>query len=144
LPESSNLFRCADIVFRTPPKEFFIAGKFLFGTITPADMNFKLLENIHRKEILPGFWGRFIHTDSMTLAFWEIEKGSSLPEHSHFHEQVANIIEGKFEMTIEGVTHILVPGAVAIIPSNAIHSGKALSDCKILDIFSPVREDYKF
>jgi hypothetical protein len=36
----------------------------------------------------------------------------------------------------------LMPGSVGIIPPNAVHSGRALTDCKILDVFSPVREDY--
>lgn len=107
-------------------------------------MHFKELENLAAREILPGFFGKFIHTENMTLAFWEIKSGSQLPEHSHKHEQVANLTEGKFELTIDGKTKILEPGQIAVIPSNSIHSGKALTDCKILDIFSPVRVDYKF
>jgi quercetin dioxygenase-like cupin family protein len=43
---------------------------------------------------------------------------------------------------VNGVTQILGPGSVGIIPPNAVHSGRALTDCRILDVFSPVREDY--
>jgi len=56
---------------------------------------------------------------------------------------VANIIEGEFELTIDNETKILKPGDVAVIPSNAVHSGKAITDCRILDVFYPVREDYR-
>lgn len=106
-------------------------------------MHFKELDEIVPREILPGFWGKFIHTEKLTLAFWDIKEGSPLPEHSHIHEQVANVLEGKFELTINGQSETLTPGMVAVIPSGSVHSGKALTDCKILDIFSPVREDYR-
>jgi quercetin dioxygenase-like cupin family protein len=106
-------------------------------------MFFKELEAFPVKEVLPGFFGKFIHTENMTLAFWKISSGSILPEHSHIHEQVANITEGKFELTIEGTTRILIPGHIAIIPSGSKHSGKALTDCSILDVFTPKREDYQ-
>ena len=51
--------------------------------------------------------------------------------------------EGKFEMTVNGDTQILEPGFFAIIPSNVQHGGTAITDCKLLDIFTPVREDYR-
>ncbi len=105
---------------------------------------FKEIKDIPQKELLPGFRGRFAHGENLTLAFWEIDKGSVLPEHSHFHEQTSQVIEGEFEMTVDGNTKILQPGMVVVIPPNAVHSGRALTDCKITDVFSPVREDYKF
>jgi len=106
-------------------------------------MNWKKLDNIVPREIMPGFFGRMIHSESMSFVYWDIKEGSPLPEHSHMHEQVANMLEGKFLLVIAGESRELAPGDVAIIPSNAVHSGKALTDCKILDVFCPVREDYK-
>ena len=105
---------------------------------------FHALQNIKSHEVFPGFHGRFIHSEKMTLAFWEIRKGSTVPEHNHVHEQVVNVLEGEFELTVDGVSKILSSGMVVTIPPNARHSGKALTDSKILDIFSPVREDYVF
>ncbi len=78
----------------------------------------------------------------MTFAYWNIKSGSELPEHSHVHEQVANVTEGTFELTIAGETKSVGPGEVTVIPSNVVHSGVAITDCKILDVFCPVREDY--
>ena len=101
------------------------------------------LEDIEQKEILPGFKVRFVHSQHMTFAFWDIDAGSELPEHSHHHEQVAIVESGEFELTIGGDTQVYSKGKVAVIPSNAPHSGRALTDCKILDVFSPVREDYQ-
>lgn len=106
-------------------------------------MIFTELSNIPSREIIPGFHGKMIHTDNMTFAFWEIEAGATLPEHSHPHEQVAHMIEGEFEFTLNGETRIVSPGMLTVIPSNMPHSGKAITDCKILDVFQPVREDYR-
>jgi len=105
--------------------------------------SFILIQNQKTKEIIPGFVARFVHTKNMTISYWEIKKGSKLPEHAHIHEQVSQVIEGQFELTIDGKSEIMVPGKVAVIPSNVIHSGIAKTDCKVMDIFYPVREDYK-
>jgi quercetin dioxygenase-like cupin family protein len=106
-------------------------------------MQFSDLSEIKERELIPGFHGRVIHTDSMTFVYWLIDKGAPLPEHSHPHEQVAHVFEGQFELTIDGETRTLEPETVAAIPGNAIHSGKAITQCRILDVFSPVREDYR-
>ena len=95
-------------------------------------------------EVMPGFRGRFEHGENVTMAFWDIDAGSELPEHSHHHEQVATVYKGKFELIVDGEKLILEPGMTAIIPSNVKHSGRAHSNCEITDVFSPVREDYKF
>ena len=100
-------------------------------------------EKLKVKEVLPGFLGRFIHTDSMTTAFWEIHEGSELPLHAHPHEQITIVLDGKLSMTMNDDTRTLEKGMVMTIPSNAVHSGRALTDCRVLDIFSPVREDYR-
>lgn len=101
------------------------------------------ISEIAPKSLIPGFQGRFIHTDKTTLAFWEVEEGAALPEHAHIHEQTTCVLEGRFELTIDGHTAIYEPGTLAVIPSNTVHSGRALSPCKLLDVFCPVREDYK-
>ncbi|WP_436515918.1 cupin domain-containing protein [Ekhidna sp. To15] len=105
-------------------------------------MPFDNLETIQPKEILPGYTVRFVHSNSMTFAFWDVKEGSPLPEHSHHHEQVAQVIEGEYELTVAGETKRLKPGDVAIIPSNVLHSGVAITACKLMDVFCPVREDY--
>lgn len=106
-------------------------------------MPFTDLLNVPKKEILPGFTAQMIHMENMTYSWVTVKAGSILPEHSHPHEQISTLIQGHFEMTISGETNLLKEGQVAVIPSDALHSGKALTDCVILDVFSPVREDYK-
>lgn len=103
----------------------------------------KLITDIPQKELFDGFNGRFFHTESYTIAFWEIKKGSILPEHEHFHEQTTQVVQGILEMTINGELFLLEEGMIAHIPPNIIHSGKAITNCKLTDTFCPVREDYK-
>ena len=106
-------------------------------------MKFVDLKDIPQLEPVSGFKGKFVHSFNMTLVFWEIRAHSFFPEHSHVHEQLSIVTKGEFELTIDGKTMILRPGIVAVIPSNARHSGRAITDCEVTDVFSPVREDYK-
>lgn len=101
------------------------------------------LKDVPSKEMFPGFTGRFIHTETMTFAYWDVKAGSTVPEHSHMHEQVAHLLEGEFTLTVDGVPFELTTGNAAVIPSNIKHSGIAVTDCKLLDVFCPVREDYR-
>ncbi len=104
---------------------------------------FQKLAEIPIQELMPGFKGKLMHMETMTIAYWEIDKGSVLPEHHHPHEQTANVISGELELTVGGETRVLTFGEVATIPGDVPHSGKALTDCVVIDVFSPVREDYR-
>ena len=101
------------------------------------------LSDIPPFEISRGFMARFIHTESMTLAFVDIEEGADLAQHAHVHEQVVNLLEGQFELVVDGTPIRLQPGESYAIPSNVPHSGRAITACRILDVFSPVREDFR-
>jgi len=106
-------------------------------------MPFIQLDQCPEKELIPGFHAKLIHTEGLSVGYFSIKAGSTLPEHHHIHEQISNVLEGEFEMTVGTITQLLKPGMVAVIPSMAVHSGKAVTDCYILDVFNPVREDYK-
>ncbi|MEP6615281.1 MAG: cupin domain-containing protein [Ginsengibacter sp.] len=102
------------------------------------------VKDLPAHEIVKGFHGKAIHTGTLTLMYWTVNKGSAIPLHSHIHEQVAHVLKGKFELTVNGETQILEPGMVAVIPPDVMHGGKAVTDCELLDVFNPERDDYKF
>ncbi len=72
-------------------------------------MTFTNLKDIEEKEIIPGYRVRFVHSKNMTFAYWNIKEGASLLEHSHPHEQVANVTEGEFELKVGGEIKVLKP-----------------------------------
>ena len=106
-------------------------------------MPFIALSDIQEKEIVPGYRARFVHGGKLTLAYWDVDPGAELPEHTHPHEQVANVLEGTFELTVDGESQVLEPGQVAVIPPGVSHSGRAVTACRLLDAFHPTRDDYR-
>ena len=102
-------------------------------------MPFVDVKNLKAVERLPGWYGRYFQSASMTFAHYDFKRGSSIHEHSHEQEEVYEVVEGELEVTIEGEVGIVRPGVVAIVPSNARHSVKALSDGRAIIVDYPVR-----
>jgi len=103
-------------------------------------MPFINLKEIEQREQFPGFRVRNFNSANMAFAYWEIDANATLPEHSHPNEQALNILDGEIELTISGETRVLGPGTVALIPSNAVHFGRTLTNCKIIDVVHPIWE----
>ena len=106
-------------------------------------MNIWEWAEMERRELVPGGRVGFVHTESMTLAYWDFDADVLVPEHGHPHEQVTNVIEGVFDLTVEGETMRLAAGSTVVIPPNAVHRGRSITECRIIDVFHPVREDYR-
>lgn len=100
------------------------------------------IRNIKPKELVPGITGYYAHGDNMTFGYVELKIGSNIPMHQHIHEQITYIIEGELDMVIGDRPCLLTAGMYHVIPSNVPHSAIAKTDCKVIDAFSPVREDY--
>jgi quercetin dioxygenase-like cupin family protein len=101
------------------------------------------IKDIIPKELVEGITGYYAHGDSMTLGYVELKTGSSVPMHQHIQEQITYIIEGELDMMIGGKACLLSSGMYYVIPANTPHSAIAKTDCKVIDAFCPVREDYK-
>jgi quercetin dioxygenase-like cupin family protein len=106
-------------------------------------MGLVTLSDLDVKEIFPGLRARIVHTDRTSQSWVDIDEGATFPEHHHPHEQTVNVLAGTLELTIDGETLVLTPGSVFVIPPHAPHSGRALERCRVLDVFSPARDDYR-
>jgi quercetin dioxygenase-like cupin family protein len=105
-------------------------------------MPFLDVSSLPSVERLPGWHGRYFHSDSMTFAHYDFTRGSSIHEHFHEQEEVYEVIEGELELTVDGVTQIARPGLVAIVPSGVRHSVKALSDGRAIIVDYPRRREF--
>src|SRR6478752_8311803 len=102
-----------------------------------------LIKNIKPKELAPGITGHYAHGEKSSFGYLELKKGSQVPLHSHINEQITYIIEGQLDMMIGSVACSLTDGMYHVIHANVPHSAIAITDCKVIDAFSPSREDYK-
>jgi quercetin dioxygenase-like cupin family protein len=82
-------------------------------------------------------WG-----DKTSLGEFKLEEGTIVPTHSHPHEQTGYMISGKMTFTIDGEDYETRPGDSWSIPGNVEHSVKVHEDSLVIEVFSPVREDY--
>lgn len=100
------------------------------------------LSQIEEKELYPGFIARIIHTDLQSISYVKCLEGAVLPAHKHHEEQVLNLIEGEMDVTVEGETVRCRAGDIVHIPSYALHTVTAITECLAIDLFAPQRKDY--
>ncbi len=93
-------------------------------------------------QLFEGVTAALYHSDNITSAYVLLKKDAVVPEHSHIHEQWTHVIEGKLLFTLDGERKLLTAGMTAFIPSNTPHSAKAITLCKVVDCFLPVRQDF--
>ncbi len=97
------------------------------------------------KELFPGALSRTFWGDKMLFSLLDLAAGSVVPRHSHPHEQAGIVLEGELEFTIGDETHLVKAGEIFFIPGGVEHSVKVgAQPAKALDVFSPVREEYKW
>ena len=103
-------------------------------------MTFISTTEIEDLEPLPGWKGKFLHSDNMSFMHYSVSQDATpIEDHQHPNEEVWNIIEGSFEVTIEGETRVVGPGDVALVPKNASHALRALSAGKAIVVNYPHR-----
>jgi quercetin dioxygenase-like cupin family protein len=93
-------------------------------------------------ERLPGWFGRFFHTTNMTFAHYDFKQDARIHEHFHEQEEVYEVVEGELELTIDGVTQVARAGLAGIVPANAPHSVKALTDGRVIIVDYPARQGF--
>ena len=111
-------------------------------TATGADV-FVAAAQHRSTELFPGCHGRFVHGENITIAHWRLAAGAEIPLHDHPHEQAVNLLTGSFEVRVGDDTYLMSPGDTVVIPGGVPHSARAITEVRCIDIFHPVREDYR-
>ena len=82
------------------------------------------------------------YDNQIMMVLVNFEKGAIGSPHSHFHTQATYCVSGKFEFEIDGQKQVLNAGDGVYIEPNLLHSAVCLEAGKLIDTFSPVREDF--
>ena len=94
-------------------------------------------------EICPGITRRTVaHGETMYQMLATLAAGSQMPAHSHPQEQIVHILEGRMRLIVEGVPHELSTGDSFYLASNVSHAVETLETTRVLDTFSPPRDEY--
>lgn len=93
-----------------------------------------MFEGVERKTL--------VHGAKTILCKFVLEKGTTLPLHRHPHEQTGHLLSGKILFTIEGSQQEIGPGDSWCIGENIEHGVEVLEKAVLLELFSPVRQDY--
>lgn len=101
------------------------------------------IDDLIEIERLPGWYGRYFHTEHMTVAHYRFVRGASIHEHFHPQEEVYEVLEGELEITIEGVVNVAPPGVALIVPLGARHSVRALTDGRLFIVDCPRRPEFE-
>jgi quercetin dioxygenase-like cupin family protein len=95
-------------------------------------------------EMVPGVWRRTLATgERMMMVHIRLAEGAAVPTHSHPHEQVGYVIEGRIRLTTAGRDADFEPGDSYFIPGDVEHAATAITDCILLEMFSPPRDEYR-
>jgi quercetin dioxygenase-like cupin family protein len=95
-------------------------------------------------ELAPGVRMQPLFGEGAMLNLLELEPGAHVPEHDHPHEQLGMVLEGELVLRIDGVDHRLPAGHAYRLAGGVSHAAWTEENrCRVLDVFQPVREDYR-
>jgi quercetin dioxygenase-like cupin family protein len=65
-----------------------------------------------------------------------------VPLHSHPNEQSGYVISGKYRIKVQNLIETLTPGDSYSIPENIDHAWEVIEEGEVIDVFTPIRQDY--
>ncbi|MFH1011258.1 MAG: cupin domain-containing protein [bacterium] len=83
-----------------------------------------------------------VHGERTMLTTVRFVKGAVVPVHQHPHEQTGYLVSGSLRFIIGDEVFDARPGDSWNIASGVSHGAEALEDTVVIEVFSPIREDY--
>jgi quercetin dioxygenase-like cupin family protein len=106
-------------------------------------MPFFNLSDLNPKNLADGVTIKAVSGEKMTMTVFYLTEGSSVPEHSHPHEQIGTVLKGTLELIIGDEKRVVTEGDGWVIPSDVVHKGHCVEGpAEVMEFFAPVREDY--
>ena len=97
---------------------------------------------VEKRELVPGVHARLIWGEKIMMGIIDIEPSAVVPAHSHPHEQTGYLVSGHMDFLVDGEHHTAKPGDNWNIAGDVEHSATALEESVVIEVFSPIREDY--
>jgi quercetin dioxygenase-like cupin family protein len=94
----------------------------------------ELIKGVHLKAAVYGI--------QTLLTEVRLDQGAVIPPHKHRHEQTGYLVSGQMDFLVDGVHYIANPGDSWNIAGDVEHSASAIQASVVVEVFSPVREDY--
>jgi quercetin dioxygenase-like cupin family protein len=85
---------------------------------------------------------QYLTADRVTIARFELKRGGVVPRHAHENEQVSLVLSGALLFRIDGRETVVKSGEAMQIPGNVAHEVEVLEDTLVMDVFSPIRQDW--
>ena len=102
---------------------------------TPADMEWIELGGGSRRKIRS-------YNEDIMLVEVDFDEGGIGKDHTHPHAQISYILSGEFEYHVEGESRIMKPGDSVAVAGGKVHGLNCIKAGTLLDIFTPMREDF--
>jgi quercetin dioxygenase-like cupin family protein len=102
-------------------------------------------ENIQKVKAIEGIYRRTMtYNDSVMLCFFDLEKNAEIPLHEHDAHQIGYVLSGKIEFITETRGNFLAQkGDSYVFDSREKHGARVLETAEVIEVFCPVRDDYK-
>lgn len=102
------------------------------------------IKNVEPVKALEGIYRQTLtYNDDVQLCVFTLENGAKVPMHAHTQHQIGFILKGKIKFFTEGKEFIAKKGDSYIFNGNEKHGAELLETTKLIEVFSPTREEYK-
>lgn|ERR1035441_1299917 len=99
-------------------------------------------DSIHEDTLNPLAGRKALHGSAITVARFRFDKGNQVAMHHHANDQVTIVHSGAIRMVCGDEVLNMKTGDMVHVPPHVPHGNEALEDTIIIEVFSPVREDW--
>ena len=99
-------------------------------------------KNVPTQEVTTGLMRQFVTALRVTIAKFDMKRGCVVPSHAHENEQVSYVVSGALKFDVAGKPVVVRAGELLQIPPHVPHGVEVLEDSHVIDVFSPLRQDW--